>query len=129
VREGLGEQREAKENAAALDASGNRFMMDLQTIKADLNRMRRTVWPVREAVGDLLHSQSEILEEGLDPFLRDLYENTVQVLESLEVYREAAASIQEVTCPRVQSHVRGHEGPDDLLTSSSRSPSSWANTE
>ncbi len=96
VLEWLGDQLEEKETQAVSSGADNRFMVDLQSIKADLNRMRRTVWPVRETVGDLLHSQSEILEEGLDPFLRDLYENTVQVLESLEVYREAAASIQEV---------------------------------
>lgn len=96
VLEWLGDQLESRETAAAAENTGNRFMVDLQTVKADLSRMRRTVWPVREAVGALLHSQSEILEEGLDPFLRDLYENTVQVLDSLEVYREAAGSIQEV---------------------------------
>jgi len=103
--EWLGDQLENKEDAAALETSGNRFMVDLQSIKADLNRMRRTVWPVREAVGDLLHSQSEILEEGIDPFLRDLYENTVQVIESLEIYREAAASIQEVYLSSVSNRM------------------------
>jgi magnesium transporter len=105
VLEGQGDQLERQETLAASEDPGKRFMMDLQAVKADLNRMRRTVWPVREAVGDLQHSQSEILEEGLDPFLRDLYENTVQVLESLEVYREAAASIQEVYLASVSNRL------------------------
>ena len=105
VLEGLGDHLESKETAAAAVSAGNQFMVDLQGVKADLNRMRRTVWPVREAVGALLHSQSEILEEGLDPFLRDLYENTVQVLDSLEVYREAAASIQEVYLSSVSNRM------------------------
>lgn len=105
VLEWLGDQLESKENAAARETSGNRFMMDLQSVKADLSRMRRTVWPLREAVGDLLHSQSEILEEGIDPFLRDLYENTVQVIESLEVYREAVAGIQEVYLSSVSNRM------------------------
>lgn len=105
VLEELGDQLEKQEALAASDDPGRRFMMELQAVKADLGRMRRIVWPVREAVGDLQHSQSEILEEGLDPFLRDLYENTVQVLESLEVYREAAASIQEVYLASVSNRL------------------------
>lgn len=105
VLESLGDQLETREEIAAARSSGNRFMVELQGIKADLNRMRRTVWPVREAVGALLHSQSDILEDGLDPFLRDLYENTVQVLDSLEVYREAAASIQEVYLSSVSNRM------------------------
>ena len=105
VLEGLGDLLERKESLAAAETSGNQFMMDLQSIKADLNRMRRTVWPVREAVSDLLHSQSEILEEGLDPFLRDLYENMIQVLESLDVYKEDAASIQEVYLSSVSNRM------------------------
>ncbi len=105
VLESLGDLLEAKEDEAVSRSAGNRFMVDLQGVKADLGRMRRTVWPVREAVSALLHTQSEILEDGLDPFLRDLYENTVQVLDSLEVYRETAASIQEVYLSSVSNRM------------------------
>ena len=105
VLEWLGDQLETREETAAALSADNRFMVDLQGIKADLNRMRRTVWPVREAVGALLHSQSDILDDDLDPFLRDLYENSVQVLDSLEVYREAAASIQEVYLSSVSNRM------------------------
>jgi len=81
-------------SASARDASG--FMTGLQTVKADLNRFRRVVWPVRETVGVLLHSDSELLDDALEPFLRDLQENSVQVIEALESYRETATGIQEV---------------------------------
>ncbi|HSV55750.1 MAG TPA: CorA family divalent cation transporter, partial [Magnetospirillaceae bacterium] len=103
--EWLGDLLEAKAEASATRGSGDRFMLDLQGVKADLNRMRRTVWPVREAVSFLLHSQSEILQEGLDPFLRDLYENTIQILDSLETYREEAVSIQEVYLASVSNRL------------------------
>jgi len=65
-------------------------------IKADLNRFRRIVWPVRETIAVLLHSDSSLLDDALEPFLRDLQENTVQVIEALESFRETATGIQEV---------------------------------
>jgi len=94
--EWLGDRLEEYEgmSASARDASG--FMAGLQAVKADLNRMRRTVWPIRETANALLHSGSDLLDDSLDPFLRDLQENTVQVIEALESYRETASGIQEV---------------------------------
>jgi len=94
--EWLGDRLEEFEDtsASARDASG--FMAGLQAAKADLNRFRRVVWPVRETVGVLLHSDSALLDGALEPFLRDLQENSVQVIEALESYRETATGIQEV---------------------------------
>ena len=44
----------------------------------------------------LLHSESDLFNEDLKPFFRDLQENSVQVIEALESYRETAVGIQEV---------------------------------
>jgi len=94
--EWLGNRLEELEetSASAREASG--FMAGLQSVKADLNRFRRIVWPVRETIGVLLHSDSDLLEDSLEPFFRDLQENSVQVIEALESYRETATGIQEV---------------------------------
>jgi magnesium transporter len=71
-------------------------MGDLQRTKTELNRMRRVVWPVRETVNALQRLDSDLIEEGLDPYFRDLHDNVVQALEALETYRESAASIRDV---------------------------------
>lgn len=94
--EWLGDRLEDFEgiSMSARDASG--FMAGLQAVKSDLNHMRRTVWPIRDTANALLHSGSDLLNDDLDPFLRDLQENTVQVIEALESYRETASGIQEV---------------------------------
>lgn len=94
--EWLGERLERYEELSASTKDSSVFMAGLQSIKSDLNRMRRTVWPVRETANALLRSGSNLLNDNLDPFLRDLQENTVQVLEALESYRETASGIQEV---------------------------------
>jgi len=96
ILEWLGNRLEEFEDtsASARDASG--FMSGLQAVKADLNRFRRIVWPVRETIGVLLHSDSVLLDDTLEPFFRDLQENSVQVIEALESYRETATGIQEV---------------------------------
>jgi magnesium transporter len=72
------------------------FMAGLQNVKTELNHMRRIMWPVRDTVSTLLHSESDLIDASLEPFLRDLHENTIQILEALESYRETASGIQEV---------------------------------
>ncbi len=96
ILENLGTRLENCEEASMSAREAKTFMTGLQSLKADLNRMRRVLWPVRETVGVLLHSESDLIDKELDPFLRDLYENTVQVLEALESYRETASGIQEI---------------------------------
>jgi len=90
-------------SVSARDAGG--FMSSLQEVKADLNRFRRVVWPVRETVVVLSHSDSALLEEALTPFLRDLHDNAVQVIEAIESYRETASGIQEVFLSSVSNRM------------------------
>ncbi len=90
-------------SASARDAAG--FMAGLQDAKADLNRFRRVLWPVRETVVVLSHSDSDLLDERLGPFLRDLQDNAVQVIEAVESYRETASGIQDVFLSSVSNRM------------------------
>ena len=96
ILEALGDRLVALEDTSGSAHDASSFMSGLQAVKAELNHFRRIVWPVRDTVGALLHSDSELLDGTLEPFLRDLQENAVQVIEALESYRETATGIQEV---------------------------------
>jgi magnesium transporter len=96
ILEWLGDRLEEFEDTSASPRDSAGFMAGLQNVKADLNRFRRIVWPVRETIGLLLHSESNLLSEEMKPFFRDLQENSIQVIEALESYRETAVGIQEV---------------------------------
>ncbi|MFZ2780799.1 MAG: magnesium/cobalt transporter CorA [Rectinemataceae bacterium] len=72
------------------------FVVGLQELKRELAKMRRIVWPVRESVGALARTDGGFVDPALAPYLRDLYENTVQAIEALESYREHAAEILEL---------------------------------
>ncbi len=103
--ERLGDRLEDFETASASARAAADFMAGLQDIKSDLNRLRRTVWPVRDSISDLLHSESKLFDPGIDPYLRDLHENSVQVIEALESYRETVSGIQEVYLASVSNRM------------------------
>jgi len=105
VLEWLGSRLEEFESTSASVREAPGFMAGLQDVKSDRNRFRRMIWPVRETVSVLLHSESRLLEESINPFLRDLLENTIQVIEALESYREIASGIQEVYLSSVSNRM------------------------
>jgi magnesium transporter len=96
ILEDFGKRLEDFEESSMLPHQAKGFMSGLQNIKSEINRMRRVTWPIRDAISTLLHIESQLVDESLIPYLRDLHENTVQVLEALESYRETASGIQEV---------------------------------
>ncbi|HAE23206.1 MAG TPA: magnesium and cobalt transport protein CorA [Spirochaetaceae bacterium] len=103
--EWLGDRLEAFEEWSVSSRDSRDFMAGLQAVKSEMNRMRRVVWPVRETANSLLRSDSELLDERLDPYLRDLQENTIQVIEALESYRETASGIREVFLSSLSSRM------------------------
>ncbi|MBL8966963.1 MAG: magnesium/cobalt transporter CorA [Spirochaetaceae bacterium] len=96
VLEKLGDALEAYEFEASNPKAAKRFMAGIQELKGNLIRLRRSIWPVRDSIASLLRSEAKHLSPELAPFLRDLHENTVQVIEALETYREHTASILEI---------------------------------
>jgi len=101
----LGDRIEEFESSSVSARAATGFMAGLQDIKSDLNKLRRILWPVRDSVSDLLRSESGLFDPGIDPYLRDLQENSVQVVEALESYRETVSGIQEVYLASVSNRM------------------------
>jgi len=104
VLEHLGDRLEGFEDGTTAEDDG-KFLYGLQELKRDLARMRRVIWPVRDSIGALARSESIQMDASLSPYLRDLYENTVQAIEALESYREHASSIIELHLSEVNTNM------------------------
>lgn len=68
----------------------------LHELRSELNYVRRCVWPLRELIGNLERRDSALLDEALAPYLRDLYDHTVQVIESVESLRETLSGFLDI---------------------------------
>ncbi|MDR0722717.1 MAG: magnesium/cobalt transporter CorA [Treponema sp.] len=80
----------------ALDENDTSLISDLQKVKQTLIRIRRVIWPLRENLISLLRLDSNLINQELEPFLKDLQDNVIQVVETLETYRELLAGVMEV---------------------------------
>jgi magnesium transporter len=89
----------------AMDDRDNTFIPDIQGVKRQLLHVRRTVWPLRESLSLLLKVESPLLNDELDPFLKDLYENVIQAAETIETYRELVSGVMEVNLSAVSTRM------------------------
>lgn len=58
--------------------------------------MRRSIWPSREIVNQLIKDDSDLLDESIEPYLRDLYDHTIHINESIEQQREITNGLMEI---------------------------------
>jgi magnesium transporter len=72
------------------------FIEDLQEVKKILHHTRRVVWPLRESLSVLIRTESDFITDDLEPFIKDLQDNVIQAVETVESYRESISGIMEV---------------------------------
>lgn len=80
---------------------------DIQQAKRTLNRLRRELWPTREVISHLIRGvQNEpLLEAGLNPYLNDLYDHTISIMDMLETYRDTVAGLIDIHLSSVSNRL------------------------
>jgi magnesium transporter len=67
----------------------------IHALRNDLLQIRRHVWPMREILGGLQRSESELLEDFLHPYLSDVHDHSVQVIDAAELLREMVSGLRD----------------------------------
>lgn len=70
------------------NSDNNETATTIQSLKREVLKIRRSVFPLREVISHLEKIENQIIDEKTHNFLRDLYDHIVQVNESIEMYRE-----------------------------------------
>lgn len=69
---------------------------DLHAVRRCLLELRRAVWPLREATSSLVRGEGKHFSADVQPYLRDVHDHVVQLLDLLENYREMTASLLDL---------------------------------
>ncbi|MBN2095696.1 MAG: magnesium/cobalt transporter CorA [Candidatus Aenigmarchaeota archaeon] len=60
----------------------------IQKIRKGLLYLRKSVWPLREVVSSMEKTDSKIIRKSTKPYLRDLYDHTIQAMDVIETFRD-----------------------------------------
>ncbi|HKJ42735.1 MAG TPA: magnesium/cobalt transporter CorA [Sunxiuqinia sp.] len=87
ILEKMGEKIEGFEEELMFEPKQN-LLQDIYALKREILFLRKSVWPLREAVSAIEKSESRLISKKTRPFLRDLYDHTIQVIDTVETSRD-----------------------------------------
>jgi len=68
----------------------------IHNIKMDIITLRKTIWPLREMLGTLESCAYLQIEESTDYYLRDVYDHSIQIFDTLEASRDRISEILDI---------------------------------
>jgi len=74
-------------------------------LKRDIIFLRKSVWPLREVVNVLERSESKLIKKTTRIFLRDVYDHAIQVIDTIETYRDMVSGILDIYLSSVSNRM------------------------
>ncbi len=68
----------------------------IHSLKLQSILLRKSISPLREAIGRLTRSESPVIREDTRIFLRDLYDHTIQVMDTIETFRDVVSGLYDL---------------------------------
>jgi len=72
------------------------ILQSIQNLKREMIFIRKSIWPLREIISGLLRSESVLIKEDILPYLRDVYDHTIQVIDTTETFRDMLSGMLDI---------------------------------
>jgi len=95
VLEKIGEEIESLEDEL-LEKPDPETVHGIHNLKRELIFLRKSVWPLREAIVGLEKGESSLIQDKTAIYLRDVYDHTIQVIDTIETYRDMVSGMLDV---------------------------------
>lgn len=104
ILEKIGEKIELlEENIVNHPTQG--VLHSLNTLKREMIFLRRSVWPLREVLSILGRGESSFISESLLVYLRDVYDHTIRIIETIEAYRDILSGILDIYLSSISNRI------------------------
>jgi magnesium transporter len=104
ILEKLGEKIEFLEDKLVSNPTTT-TLHDIHNLKREMIYLRKAVWPLREVVSIFSRSDSEIVQESTGIYLRDVYDHTIQVIDTVESYRDMVSGMLDIYLSSVSNRL------------------------
>ncbi len=74
-------------------------------LKRELIYLRKSIWPMREVVGNMLRGDYKLIAKTTGVFLRDVYDHTIQVVETIETFRDMVSGMLDLYLSNVSNRM------------------------
>lgn len=95
ILELVGEQIEDLEDRL-ISQPDQSTLNDIYRLKQELVFLRKSIWPTREVASSLQRSEHELIGQSVGVYFRDVYDHTIQVVETVETFRDMASGMLDL---------------------------------
>jgi magnesium transporter len=95
VMESLGDRIEEVEEEV-IRSTNTLALARITQLRKELIILKRNIAPVRDLVGNIIRSESELLEERTTKYFKDVYDHIIQAYDLCENYRDVMVSMQDL---------------------------------
>jgi magnesium transporter len=78
---------------------------NIHKLKREAMELRRAIWPLREVLNALIRNDGGYFQPATIPYLRDVYDHTVHLIESLESVRDLLAGMLDIYLSSISNRV------------------------
>ena len=104
VLEGLAAEIEEVEDQLLADPSRD-MLQRVHGLKRELIFLRKSVWPLREVLAVLERADSSLIRESTVIYLRDVYDHTIQIVDTIESLRDIVSGMHDTYLSSVSNRL------------------------
>ena len=102
--EDIGDRLDLLDDEVSQGAASD-LVVRVHGVRHDVRLLRRIVWPLREAVEMLSKNHEWFISKETSIYLRDCHDHTVQIIDTLENYREACAELRDLYATEISNRL------------------------
>ena len=82
-----------------------RTLKTLHELKSKMFLLRKSVWPLREVIDRLERGECELIKDTTRPYLRDIYDHTIQIVDNIDLFRDMLSTMLDVYLSSVSNRL------------------------
>ncbi len=94
ILERLGERIERMEEELVNNPKPE-ILHEIHRLKREMIFLRKSVWPLREVINGLERGESPLIQESSRIYLKDVYDHTIQVIDTVETFRDMLSGMHD----------------------------------
>jgi magnesium transporter len=80
-------------------------LQTMHNLKREMIFLRKSVWPLREVVSRLERGESKLVKDSTGIYLRDVYDHTIQVIDTIETFRDMLSGMLDIYLSSVSNRM------------------------
>lgn len=104
ILEKMGEKVEFMEEELVTNPTPQ-TLQTIHDLKRETISLRKSVWPLREVISGLERGELSLIEESTRIYLRDVYDHTIQVIDTVEALRDMVSGMLDIYLSSVSNRM------------------------